>query len=71
MPEWLHILYDAGLDDVDITSMIAIGVNRSILLAIKQHDWEILSRLQYWEKIADKCIDNCINEFYFKDSNTD
>ena len=68
MPEWLHILYDAGLDDVDITSMIAIGVTRSILFAIEQDDWETVSRLQYWEKIARKCVDNCLHEAYFKDS---
>ena len=66
MPEWLHILYDAGLDDVDITSMIAIGITRSILFAIEQDDWEMVSKLQYWEKIADKCIDECLKEAGWK-----
>lgn len=62
MPDWLHVLYDAGMNDVDITSMISIGVAQSMQFAVKDHDVFMMTKLLEWSKVADKCMFNCIDE---------
>ena len=62
MPDWLHTLYDAGMNDVDITSMISIGVAQSMQFALKQHDVFMMQKLLSWTKTADDCMNSCIEE---------
>lgn len=62
MPEWLHNLYDEGMNDVDITSMIAIGVSQSMNFALKQRDVFMMTKLLKWSQTADKCMNACIKE---------
>lgn len=62
MPDWLHVLYDAGMSDVDITSMVSIGVAQSMQFALKDHDVYMMTKLLEWSKVADKCMYTCIDE---------
>lgn len=62
MPEWLHELYDEGMSDVDITSMIAIGVSQSMKFALDQRDVFMMTKLLNWSKTADRCMNACIEE---------
>mgnify|MGYP006908834909 CR=1 FL=1 len=62
MPDWLHVLYDAGMSDVDITSMVSIGVAQSMQFALKDHDVYMMTKLLEWSKVVDKCMYTCIDE---------
>lgn len=62
MKEWLHLLYDVGMDDIAITAMISIGINKSLSLAVEQDDLELLPKLLEWARIAEQSFYNCIKE---------
>ena len=62
MPEWLHTLYDAGMTDVDITSMIALGVAQSMRFALQDRDVFMMTKLLEWSPIADKCMYDSIDK---------
>ena len=62
MPEWLHTLYDAGMDDVDIAAMISIGVAQSLKFAYQERNADMMLKLVEWSKITDKCFCDSIDE---------